>query len=30
MQIIDKKYIYSEDDLIGKGYSSNVYKGASV
>ncbi len=30
MQIIDNKYVYYDDDLIGKGYSSNVYKGASL
>lgn len=28
--ILGNKYIYHDDDLIGKGYSSHVYKGAKI
>ena len=27
---VGEKYVYHSDDLIGKGYSSNVYKGSNV
>ena len=30
LHFIAGKYVYHEDDLIGKGYSSHVYKGSSV
>jgi len=30
LHVIGSKYVYSEDDIIGKGYSSHVYKGSHI